>query len=303
MIIREIEEFKSMKPKILAYLGYIFSQNLSNLKDDITVKQLIQECKHISDEIVGYDRFYDLDGSGYQISEGLIFSSKPELSMQKGEDRSFRSYYREVVKQRGAYLSDPYPGSYNNKLFVTMAVPIFDSYKNLKFIVCCDILLGDVLKLTNPSSVDSLFGQASRLSYFLINSTLFLIAMVLFYFGAKSLIFTDFRLHDTSKILESTILLTLALALVDLTKAYFEEEILGWHEKNTTNSKTMIKFLSSIIIALAIEALMLVFKFSITFPEKIIYPVFLIAVIALLVIALGFYIYITKKAIREERES
>ena len=80
-------------------------------------------------------------------------------------------------------------------------------------------------------------------------------------------------------------------------KAYFEEEILGRHEKNSTNSKTMIKFLSSIIIALAIEALMLVFKFAMTSPKEIIYPICLIVAIAFLVASLGLYIYITKKAI------
>lgn len=292
MIIREIEEFKSMKPKIAAYLSYIFSQNLSNFKDDITKEQLIKECKNISDEIVGYDTFFILNENGYEIADD-IFSSKHED--KNFEDRSDRTYYKQAVKLKSAYLSDPYPGVYNSKLYVTVSMPIYDSNKILKFVVCCDILIGDVLKLINPGSVDSLFGKASRFSYFLISSTLFIIAMILFYFGVKSIFFTNFTLHDTSKILESTILLTLALAIIDLIKAYFEEEILGWHEKNSTNSKTMIKFLSSIIIALAIEALMLVFKFAMTSPEKIVYPVTLIAVIAILVVALGFYIYITKK--------
>ena len=289
-----------MRSRILAYLSYIFNQHLSNFKDDITIESLMVECKKISNEIVGYDSFFILDESGYQVSDRLLFSANSTVSGEMGEDRSFRSYYKEVLKQKNAYLSYPYPGAYSSNLFVTMAVPIFDSEKTLKFVVCCDILLSDVLKLINPSPIDRAFRQSSRFSYFLINSTLFLIAMILFYYGVRSILFTDFKVHDTSKILESTILLTLALAIVDLTKAYFEEEILGYHEKNATNSKTMIKFLSSIIIALAIEALMLVFKFSMTLPEKIVYPVTLIGVIAFLVIALGYYIYITNKASNEE---
>ena len=61
-------------------------------------------------------------------------------------------------------------------------------------------------------------------------------------------------------------------------------------------SRTMVRFLSSIIIALAIEALMLVFKFAITSPEQIIYAVWLISGVSLLLIALSVYLYMSKKA-------
>ena len=52
----------------------------------------------------------------------------------------------------------------------------------------------------------------------------------------------------------------------------------------------MIRFIGSIIIALAIESLMLVFKFAITGPEKIIYAIYLIGAVALLMISLAIYI-------------
>ncbi|HIP46173.1 MAG TPA: hypothetical protein EYG95_01300, partial [Campylobacterales bacterium] len=56
----------------------------------------------------------------------------------------------------------------------------------------------------------------------------------------------------------------------------------------------MIKFLGSIIIALSIEALMLVFKFALMGPEKIIYAVYLIGGIALLLSGLSFYLKSTE---------
>ena len=57
--------------------------------------------------------------------------------------------------------------------------------------------------------------------------------------------------------------------------------------------KTMIRFLGSIVIALAIEALMLVFKFTIIEPEKLIYAVYLIGGVTLLLVGLSLYVKFT----------
>jgi len=98
---------------------------------------------------------------------------------------------------------------------------------------------------------------------------------------------------------EATILLTLALAIFDLVKAIFEEEVLGHHKKGEPDEihKTMVRFLGSIIIALAIEALMLVFKFAIIDPEKLTYAVYLIGGVTMLLFGLSIYL----KSIRKER--
>lgn len=133
MIIREIEEFKLTKSKIKAYLGYIFSQNLPNFSEDI------------SDELMGYDTFYILDKNGHQISDNLVFSAKGVKNTFKGEDKSTKSYYKKAVKEKRAYLCEPYSGTFDSKLKVTMAVPIYSQNKELLYVVCCDILLEDIL--------------------------------------------------------------------------------------------------------------------------------------------------------------
>jgi len=51
-----------------------------------------------------------------------------------------------------------------------------------------------------------------------------------------------------------------------------------------------VRFLGSIIIALAIEALMLVFKFAITDPNKLLYAVGLLLGITALMIGLSIYL-------------
>jgi hypothetical protein len=61
----------------------------------------------------------------------------------------------------------------------------------------------------------------------------------------------------------------------------------------------MVRFLGSIIIALSIEALMLVFKFAITDPEKILYSMYIIVGVSMLLVTLAVYIKFTKLKIEE----
>lgn len=145
LIIREIEEFKLTKSIIKAYLSYIFSQNLPNFSEDINEEKILKSCKDISDELMGYDTFYILDKNGYQVSDNLVFSAKGIKNTFKGEDKSTKSYYKKAVKEKRAYLCEPYPGTFDSKLKVTMAVPIYSQDKELLYVVCCDILLEDIL--------------------------------------------------------------------------------------------------------------------------------------------------------------
>jgi len=106
----------------------------------------------------------------------------------------------------------------------------------------------------------------------------------------------DVKSIDINEMFKSTILLTLSLAIFDLVKAIFEEEVLGKEKKDGAGDghQTMIRFLGSIIIALSIEALMLVFKFAIIKPEKLESAVNLIYGVTVLMIGLSIYIWVNK---------
>jgi uncharacterized membrane protein len=84
---------------------------------------------------------------------------------------------------------------------------------------------------------------------------------------------------------------------MDLVKAIFEEEVLGHEKKHGAGDshQTMVRFLGSIIIALSIESLMLVFKFALTDPSQLLYAVYLIAGVTALIIGLSIYIKATKQ--------
>ena len=163
-------------------------------------------------------------------------------------------------------------------------------------------LLEHILKIAHPSSLESIFGKSSRFIYALFSLCLLIIAMLLLYNGMRSL-FThgfDFNLLDIEAMFESTILITLSLAIFDLVKTIFEEEVLGRSERDESSGvhKTMVRFLGSIIIALAIEALMLVFKYAIIDTSHIVNAVYLIVGVTLLLFGLAFYL----KAISYKRD-
>lgn len=300
MIIKELDEFRENRRKIRAYLSYIFSRNFPNYLNEIDLDTIKLGFEKISHELIKYEAFYVLDSNGYQLA-GKIANcvnciDRNIFENNSQESRSLHSYFYGAVREKRCYLTEPYPSSLNGKLCVTVSMPIYDDKGELLYVVCADISLADILKLINPSSMYGKFGTLTRVIYATLAMSLLLIAFIFFFLGIQSLITNSLHLISATQMFEATILLTLSLAIVDLAKAFFEEEVLGVStSKEKGSSKTMVKFIASIIIALAIEALMLVFKFAMTSPDNIIYAVYLITGVAVLILSLSVYIYLTKK--------
>ena len=294
MLIQDIRRFARIRYNARAYLAYLFERNIPNRLPMINLDIIKSGLDKIAHEVENFDAFYILAPDGVQIENNISLDESRRIGA--GENRSNKAYFYRAVKERRCVLSDPYPSSLTGELCVSASEPVYDEKGTLLYIVCVDISLNDILKLIPPGRLDFGFENFSRLVYALISLALFAITAVLFVLGIKSIIWAPFGSLNVADMFESTIVLTLALALFDLVKAIFDEEVLGKSAKeNSGVSRTMVRFLSSIIIALAIEALMLVFKFAITSPEQIIYAVWLISGVSLLLIALSVYLYMSKK--------
>ncbi len=293
MKIKEIQEFSEIRTKARAYLCFIMERNLPNYLPGIELDDLVTGMKKISNEIGRVDALYVLDPLGRQLTNTV--SVDPKFARKgSGENRSNRAYYYRVIKEKRCVLTDPYPSLGGNKLVVTAAYPIFNDKNELIYIVCVDITLENILSIVHPTSIDSIVGRFNKWVYAAFSVALFAIAMLLFVKAIDSFITygLEFKQITVKDMFESTILLTLSLAIFDLVKAIFEEEVLGAHKKHAEEDihKTMVRFLGSIIIALAIEALMLVFKFAITDPNKLLYAVGLLLGITALMIGLSIYL-------------
>lgn len=294
MLIQDIRRFARIRYNARAYLAYLFERNIPNRLPMINLDIIKSGLDKIAHEVENFDAFYILAPDGVQIENNISLDESRRIGA--GENRSNKAYFYRAVKERRCVLSDPYPSSLTGELCVSASEPVYDEKGTLLYIVCVDISLNDILKLIPPGRLDFGFENFSRLVYALISLALFAITAVLFVLGIKSIIWAPFGALNVADMFESTIVLTLALALFDLVKAIFDEEVLGKSAKEDSGvSRTMVRFLSSIIIALAIEALMLVFKFAITSPEQIIYAVWLISGVSLLLIALSVYLYMSKK--------
>jgi len=297
MVIKEIQQFSEIRTKARAYLCYLLSRNIPNRTPEVTLETITTAFKKIKKEVDEIDTLYVLDTKGKQITNNI--STIKEYRIGKGLNRADRAYYYRAVREKKCILTDPYPSRIGGKIVVTVAYPIYNEKNNLRFVVCIDIPLDKLLLMIHPLSGETAFGRFTKYSYLAFSIALFGVALILFINGIKSFFVAEFNiLHiDIKEMFEATILLTLSLAIFDLVKTIFEEEILGQHKRGEADDihKTMVRFLGSIIIALAIEALMLVFKFAMIDPEKLIYAVYLIGGVTMLLFGLSFYIKNIKK--------
>lgn len=300
MVIREIQQFAEVRPRARAYLCYLFTRNIPNRMPEPNVEVISASLDKIVHEVEAFEALYLLDHKGEQAINNI--TDDPLKKGGLGQNRSSKSYFYRAVRERRCVLSDPYPSVLTNDLTVTASYPIYDDQGILKFIACIDVSLEHVLKIAHPSSLQSAFGKSSQIIYSIFSLSLLAIAMLLLYNGMRSLFMHgfEFNLLDIEAMFQSTILITLSLAIFDLVKTIFEEEVLGRNERDESSGihKTMVRFLGSIIIALAIEALMLVFKYAIIDSAHILNAVYLIGGVTLLLFGLAFYL----KAIAQKRD-
>lgn len=298
MQIKEIQEYAQVRTKARAYLCYIMSRNISHHIQSGDINSVLNNLERLYRSIPKAEVVYALDSSGKQIISN-ISNNKSLTELGEGEDRSDRAYYYRTLKEHRCALTDPYPSLVTNHMVVTSSFPIYDDHDNLLCIICVDITLENILNMVHPSSIDSFSGKISKIAYSSFSLALSAVALLLFFKGVTAFLHfgIDLSAIDINEIFKATILLTLSLAIFDLVKAIFEEEVLGKEKKHEGSShQTMVRFLGSIIIALSIEALMLVFKFALTDPVKLQFAVYLIAGVSLLLVSLSLYMKFSSDA-------
>ena len=306
MQIKEIKEYAEVRAKARAYLCYIIGRNITDTIQDGDVATVLAKLEGLNDSIEKAEAIYALNGQGIQIIPN-ISKNKKLRGVGKGTSRSDRAYFYKTIKEHRCVLTEPYPSLISNTMVVTASFPIYDEDDNLLCIICVDISLSNILRMVHPTSIDSHFGLLTKVAYTAFSVALALVSLLLFVKGATAFLHfgVDLGAIDINEMFKATILLTLSLAIFDLVKAIFEEEVLGKEKKEGAGDghQTMIRFLGSIIIALSIEALMLVFKFALTDPEKLEYAVWLITGVAFLLISLSIYIKFNAPVIKNTKKS
>ncbi len=295
MVASDIQRFSEGRTKARAYFCYLFSKNIPNRLPSLSEEMIMPRLLKIKADLENCEGVYLLDNTGVQVTP--TYTANKEID-DAGKIRADRAYYYRAVREERCTITDPYPSLITGELTVTASAPIFCENDNLKYVACLDMPLDEVLKISHLNTFDTFFSKMFKYSYGLFAFALIAVALLLFVHGVQSFFVKEITLSHLAidDMFKATILLTLSLAIFDLAKTLIEEEILGRHkEQNIAGPhKTMVKFLGSIIIALSIEALMLVFKFAITDPQMLLYAMYIIGGVALLILSLAVYIKLTK---------
>lgn len=295
MVALDIQQFSEGRTKARAYFCYLFSKNIPNRLPSLSEEMIMPRLLKIKADLHNCEGVYLLDIRGVQVTP--TYTADGQLD-DAGKIRADRAYYYRAVREKRCTITDPYPSLITGDLTVTASQPIYCEDGNLKYIACIDMPLDEVIKIAHLNTMDAMFGKIFKYSYAVFSFALIAVAALLFFKGVGTFFtykITPFN-FEIKDVFEATILLTLALAIFDLAKTLIEEEILGRNKEHNISGphKTMVRFLGSIIIALSIEALMLVFKFAITDPNQLVYAMYIVAGVAMLLVGLAVYIKFTR---------
>lgn len=232
------------------------------------------------------DKYFD------QISPN-IYRKKTDTS-QKDKNREYM--FTKVVQKDEEYsISSPYISSATGHTCVTLMKKEDDKYIFIDFRLSA--LLGRLgLVELNPSFNEFTQFFYKAVGFSLMAFAFFAIIYALFGYVSSIIIERQFSLDTLFK---PIVALTLGLAIFDLAKTILEREVFFKnYSKESADANVLTKFSIAIIIALSIEALMVVFKIALHDYSQMIHALYLILGIALIIISLGVYSYLTSRKIK-----
>lgn len=210
----------------------------------------------------------------------------------KNKNRSYLISKLEFKDDNIAF-STPYISIATRNNCVTVTIKEGDEIIFLDFRI--DILLEklNLLELNKP------FHSLTKGFYVFAGFSMMILAMVTIGFSLYDFVYYVFAKSTISleMIFKPIIALTLSIAIFDLAKTILEQEVFfkSYSKNSKVETKILTKFLSTIIIALSIEALIVVFKIAINDYEKMINAFYLIAGIALILVSLTVFIHFSNK--------
>jgi hypothetical protein len=222
-----------------------------------------------------------------------VFRNKKDAS-QEGNNRAYM-YTKVTQKDETFSISTPYISSATGHTCITVMKKEDDQYIFIDFRLSA--LLGRLgLVELNPS-----FNEFTQFFYKAVGFSLMAFAFfAIFYalFGYASSVFIEGK-FTLDTLFKPIVALTLGLAIFDLAKTILEREVFFKnYSKESEDANVLTKFSIAIIIALSIEALMVVFKIALHDYSQMIHALYLILGIALIIVSLGIYSYLTSKSVK-----
>ncbi len=252
-----------------------------------------------------FDLLYVLDEQGVQVSENIL---NPEERIHKntpglGTDRSTRPYYVKAQQCCGICVTEPYFSNVSGELCISAIVKLTESGV-IKGYLVLDIDLVRAIEFLMGDSVRRKFQPAFRIMYSVIVAGLLGVVISLLYLAFSEvahIIWGSLTTHELIfKPFSIIIYLTLGLAIFDLGKTILEEEVLMHKDifRHSSTRRTITRFIAAILIAVSIEALLLMFKSALGEGEYLVESVWMMMAGVGLLVGLGVYVYLGAKAER-----
>lgn len=259
-------------------------------------KNYIDEASDILKQYRYVQLIYGVD-KNFKQQTPIVCRRQTDTS-QIGSNKSH--YFTKLnLNEDGIYISNPYIHYRTGKASISVVYHTQDMYYVFDLNL---ISLLEELKLIEYNSVHDKF---KRFIYLLGSSFLAIVSLALILYGGyvfialmNSLSTSDF-LHD---IFTSIISITLGLAIFDFARQILEHEVMfqSFHQQETKAYKILGKFLIAIIIALAIETLMVVFKITLDDYSQMLSAFYLLLGTSIMLVSLGYFYKMIKAIDKEE---
>ena len=208
----------------------------------------------------------------------------------KGKDRRYLEK-KLIEKNEEFSISEPYLSSATGNICITVMKKEADHY------IFLDFTLRKLLGRLGLIELHSTFDEFIKNFYKFIGFSLMFFAFLAIGYALASfssnLFDGNFSLNTLFKPIIS---ITLGLAIFDLSKTILEREVYyKSYSKESEDSMLLTKFSIAIIIALSIEALMVVFKIALHDYTEMIHALYLIIGVGIITVSLGIYNFLSAK--------
>ena len=234
----------------------------------------------------------------YIVNEDTKIQNSPNYYRNKVDENAkneSRSYIIEKLhfKDKNTAFSSPYISSATRSNCITLTI------KDGDYIIFLDFKIETLLERLELIELNKPFHTLTKIFYAIAGFSMVLLALFIIVYSlggflTSLLVHYDFTLDA---IFKPIIALTLGIAIFDLAKTILEQEVFfkSYSRNSKVDTRMVIKFLITIIIALSIEGLMVVFKIAIENYTEMINALYLITGISFIIIALSIFIYLTSK--------
>lgn len=281
-----IEVYHEHKQDIEAFIIATLKNN-----GDLSDEDEVNHYKKNFNNFPSMELLYITDKNCKQITPNIYRNRTEEQA--KDKDRGYLAS-KLTAKNDNFSISEPYISSATGHICITVMK------KEGEHHVFIDFVLSELLGRLGLVELHPTFDNFTKASYKFIGFSLMTFAFLSAGYAIISYIshlIID-RTFSLEGLFKPIVALTLGLAIFDLAKTILEREVFYKnYGKESEDAMVLTKFSIAIIIALSIEALMVVFKIAIHDYTQMIHALYLILGVGIVTIALALYNYFshTKK--------